>query len=393
MGGTLPQGQQPTRGSLALGALAITMLFATGAFVGTSNVVKVGVGAGSATSLASTKHGALWNPKMSPVFDNEPLGKSIVRHFDYYLLNGATFDNGEQKLRNVEQWLAPEFQYHTVGFPNSSSAREWCLGGEETGYRTAFPTTSFSQMLFFGSDKYATTTSYGNALWNATLFGIPAPKKFIYFRVLDFYTVRSTGPGEGLLNWNFMAIDWADLFARSGRPVLPPATLPEGFVMTAHANDGVPAPLSVVAAGRDSVIAKAAAAGALADGWAGDSLDAKWWHRDLTFYGPGGIGLAQGAEQFQQHVLGPYRAAFADRRCETQILFCEGNYCGGYGIMHGRHVGTWVGQAATNRTVAFRFGMHWRVVGDKIQEGWAIFDMPGFLAQIGKDFFAIARNQ
>jgi len=336
----------------------------------------------------------LYAPKMLPIYRHEPLAKNVIRRFDLYLMNGATFDTGDFKARNVGQWLAPDFKYVTVGFPGSDTLEGWCLGGEEKQYRTAFPTSGFTQMLFFGDEHHSTTTSYGIALWNASLFGIPEPEnKWTYFRVTDFYHLRKTSKTEGLIDYNFMMMDFADLFRRVGRPVLPPSTLPEGLVCPPSANDGVPAPFTVIVAGRDSVSAKAAAKGAVEDVWIGEAHPEKWWHSDLTFYGPGGIGMAKGATEYFEHVIQPYRAAFANRTLESRMLFCEGNYCGAYGVLHGHHVGTWVGQSASYTTLGIRYCMHFRIVDGKIKEGWAIFDFPGFLEQLGLDFFAIARNQ
>jgi len=334
----------------------------------------------------------LWHPILPPIFQNEPVAKGTIRRFDAYLMQQAAFDQPETKARNVAQWLAPEFIYETVGFATSHGLRHWCLNGEESQFRTAFPVSGFSQMLFFGDELHATTTSYGNLFWAKPFLGIHAPKAWTYFRVTDFYAIRKTADGTSKVLYNFMMIDFADLLRRIGRPVLPKAPLPEGLVLSAATNDGVPAPLSVVAKKRNSTAAHKAAAGALADGWAGNSEDAKWWHQNMTFYGPGGIGLASNANEFQQHVLGPFRQAFADRTCDAQMLFCEGNYCGAFGTLQGRHTGTWVGQAASNRTVTLRFAMHFRVVDNLIMEGWAIFDFPGMFAQLGKDFFAAARS-
>eukprot|EP00440_Ansanella_granifera_P049247 gb/GFBE01053358.1/.p1 GENE.gb/GFBE01053358.1/~~gb/GFBE01053358.1/.p1 ORF type:complete len:408 (+),score=72.50 gb/GFBE01053358.1/:1-1224(+) len=342
--------------------------------------------------VAGSNSSDLWVPPVLPVYKNEPLAKSLIRKFDLYLMNRATFDAGPQKLRNVGQWLAPEFIYKTVGFPSSEGLAAWCLSGEESQYRTAFPTSAFSQMLFFGDDTHATTTSYGNAHWVGDLFGVPAPKRWIYFRVTDFYLARKTGDNTGLIHWNFMMIDFADLLRRVGRPVLPKAHLPEGLVLTAAANDGVPAPLSVVAAQRDSKAAKATAKAAL-DGWARDlEHHGKWWHSDLTFYGPGGIGVARSIHEFHKHVLKPYHDAFSNRTVETEMLFCEGNYCGAYGKLWGHHKGTWVGQKASHRLIGIRFAMHWRITDGLVKESWAIFDMPGFFQQLGLDFWELARQ-
>jgi len=303
----------------------------------------------------------------------------------------AAFATSEQKFEAVSQWLAPEFEYQTVGFSTTHGLKDWVFGGEESEFRRAFHPSVFSQMLFFGDTGHATTTSYGNVRWVADLFGIPAQNAWVYFRVLDFYSLRHTGPGRGLLNWNLMMIDWADLFRQVGRPVLPPAPLPEGLVLTAAANDGVPAPLSVMVAGRNSTEAKLVAEAALNE-WANDDRSEHWLHDDFTFYGPGGIGLARRREVYQNLVIQPFRAAFAKRRVEKDMLFCEGNYCAACGRLWGEHVGTWVGQVATQRRVSLRFGMHWRVEEGSVREAWAIFDFPGFFKQLGKDFYDIARK-
>eukprot|EP00928_Gymnodinium_smaydae_P027919 TRINITY_DN21436_c0_g4_i1.p1 TRINITY_DN21436_c0_g4~~TRINITY_DN21436_c0_g4_i1.p1 ORF type:complete len:441 (+),score=49.88 TRINITY_DN21436_c0_g4_i1:57-1325(+) len=345
----------------------------------------------STDALATSAASGLWQPTILPIFRSEPLAKTLIRRFDLYLMNQATFDEGERKLKNVGQWLAPEFLYETVGFPRTTSLAEWCLGGEERLYRRSFPTTSFTQMLFFGDDDYVTTTSYGNAHWMKDLFGIPPSGDWTYFRVTDFYSVRKTGPKTGYVNYNFMMIDFADLFRRAGRPVLPPAPLPEGLVLPAAVNDGVPAPLSVVAAGQDSAAARIVATKALHNDWVADTTGDGLWRTDLTFYGPGGIGVARGTEEYEKHVLRPYRSAFANRSCDTKMFVCEGNYCGAYGVLYGNHVGTWVGLKESHKRVGLRFAMHWRVVDKRVQEGWAIFDFPGLFEQLGLDFFARAR--
>jgi len=336
------------------------------------------------------KETKLWEPQMLPSYASEPLAKSAVRKFDQYLMLQAAFDTPEVKTKNVEQWLAPDFVYETVAFGESRTPKGWCQDGEESQFRKTFNMSAFSQMLFFGTDKMATTTSYGNVFWAAGFRGIPAAKKWTYFRVTDFYWARKTSPSTAQIYYNFMMIDFADLLRRVGYPVVPPAALPEGLVMTAHTNDGVPAPLSVVAATRDSKAAKAVAEKAIQEDWVGQGLEPKSWSPDLIFWGPGGIGHAQGREQYQKFVLEPFRAAFADRAANIDIFDCEGNYCGAFGHITGRHVGTWLGLEPTQKSVAIRFAMHWRIVDGLVEEGWLIWDLPGLFQQVGVDFWGRA---
>jgi len=335
----------------------------------------------------------LWQPRLVPAYQDEPLAKSTVRRFDAYLMQEAAFATPQVKLVNVKQWLAPDFLYETVGFPSSYTPQGWCLSGEEGEFRTAFNASVFSQMLFFGTDAMATTTSYGTAFWAGSLFGVPAPRKWIYFRVTDFYTARRVSPTAGQLVYNFMMIDFADLLRRVGRPVLPPAALPEGLFLSAAADDGVPAPLSVVAKLQDAAAAERVAHAALREDWLGSGPGASHWHANLTFYGPGGIGVARGVGQYREHVLAPFHRAFAGREVEAKISGCEGNYCGVFGELHGRHVGPWLGLAASGKKMSVRFAFHYRVVDGFVQEGWALFDLPSVFTQLGLDFFKLAAEK
>jgi len=379
-------------GTAVAGLFALVASFTAGRY-SANDVHQAGWEAVPATSLnvGAGKPLQLWEPQLSPAFNAEPIAKNAVRRFDAYLMQMAAFADPQTKLANVEQWLAPDFEYETVGFPTSKTPAGWCVSGEEQEFRTTFNMSVFSQMLFFGSNDMATTTSYGNVFWSQPLFGVPAPQKWVYFRVTDFYSARKISPTSGQLYYNFMMIDFADLLRRVGRPVLPKAALPEGLVLTSEANDGVPAPLSVVAREQDNITAQRVSLAALTEDWAGSGpVETKMWASNLTFYGPGGIGTARGAAQYRKHVLEPFRAAFADRKVDTKIFGCEGNYCGAFGELKGRHVGPWLGLEATGKPVSIRFAFHWHVTGGRVQEGWAIFDLPGLFKQVGVDFFAKA---
>lgn len=266
----------------------------------------------------------------------------------------------------------------------------WTHSGEEKQFRTAFGSTElFTQMLFFGEKHTATTTSYGTLYWGGELFGMKPPNKWIELRVCDFYRIEEDPRGiwGGLITYNFMMIDWADVVHRAGRPVLPPASVPDGIVLPPAANDGVPAPFSILAQSRDVDAARAAMDGILIEDWAGQRAGEKWWHPDMTFYGPRGIGYAKGIPEFRDHVLKPFQAAFADRVLENDISTCEGNYCAAKGHILGTHVGCWLGLPASRKVVKVRYGFHWRIEEGKAKEGWAIFDVTGLFRQLGLDFF------
>lgn len=313
----------------------------------------------------------------------------------------AGVDKGVTFQANVDRALDPNVTFESMAWGAGGQhlmthGRDaWTHSGEEKQFRTAFGSTElFTQMLFFGEHHTATTNSYGTLFWGGELFGMKPPNQWIELRVCDFYHIKDDPRGiyGGLIAYNFMMIDWADVVHRAGRPVLPPASLEDGIVLPPAANDGVPAPFSVLAATRDVDTARAVMHTILKHDWEGMASEQPWWHPDMTFYGPRGIGLAKGIPAFQEHVLKPFRAAFANRSLTGEILTCEGNYCAAMGHILGQHVGTWLGLPASGKQVSIRFGMHWRIVEGKAKEGWAIFDAVGLFNQLGLDFFASASN-
>jgi len=335
----------------------------------------------------------IWDPGFRVEFSTEPFAKSVIRKFDAYNMARGGLDDGPTFDANVNLYMEPDLVYESVGFGTWRTPAGWARG-EEHNYGMAFPETVFMQMLFFGDARVATTTTYGSALWSGDLFGVKAPWQWVTLRITDFYLMSEpTNTSRGRISYNFMMIDWADALRQIGRPMLPKAPLEEGLVLPPAANDGVPAPLSAIVQvqGRNATEAREVALAALHEDWAGDGASAaRSWQGDMTFYGPGGIGLAKGVAAYQQHVLAPFRAAFANRTVGVELAACEGNYCAAFGRLHGRGVASWLGQPTAGRDIALRFAMHWRVVGGRVQEGWAIFDVPGLFEQVGKDFYALA---
>jgi len=333
----------------------------------------------------------IWDPDLPREYSMEPLAKSVIRKFDAYNMARGGRDDAETFRANVNMYMAPDMLYESVGFGTWSTPAGWAKG-EEMNYGNAFPETIFTQMLFFGDQLIATTTTYGRALWGGNLFGVKAPNQWVNLRITDFYNLREDAPGHARISYNFMMIDWADALRQIGRRMLPQPQLEEGLVLPPAANDGVPAPLSLLvqAEARDGKAARAIAEAALYQDWTSTGTSGQRWHENLTYYGPGGIGLARNLSDYKNHVLGPFGAAFVERTAVVELSTCEGNYCGLFGRLSGHGVGDWLGLPTRGHDVSFRFAMHYRVVGEKVQEGWAIFDIPGLFTNIGLDFYALA---
>mmetsp|Transcript_24214 Transcript_24214/g.46487 ORF Transcript_24214/g.46487 Transcript_24214/m.46487 type:complete len:429 (+) Transcript_24214:90-1376(+) len=335
----------------------------------------------------------IWNPDLRVEFSTEPLAKSVIRKFDGYNMARGGRDDPVTFWANVQQYMTPDLVYESVGFGTWQTPQGWAQG-EEHKYGMTFPETVFTQMLFFGDQQVATTTTYGSALWKGNFMGMRAPQQWVNLRITDFYSMREESPGYARIHYNFMMIDWVDALRQVECRMLPPAPLQEGLVLPPAANDGVPAPLSVLvqAQARNASKAQAVAEAALQHDWAGNSNVAAGWWNNLTFYGPGGIGVARTLESYHEHVLRPFRASFVNRTATVDLSTCEGNYCGLFGRFSGQGIRKWLGLPTTGRSITFRFAMHYRVVAGKVQEGWAIFDFPGLFTEVGLDFWALAAS-
>ena len=117
---------------------------------------------------------------------------------------------------------------------------------------------------------------------------------------------------------------------------------------------------------------------------------ARWWAEDITWYGPGNIGTARSRQQYLTHFVEPLHAGFSDITLQTDLLVCEGRYCGAHFYLHGTHTGTWLGEQATGRRARIRCGAQAHVEKNRIVEGWRIIDVPRALGDMGVDLYARA---
>jgi hypothetical protein len=158
----------------------------------------------------------------------------------------------------------------------------------------------------------------------------------------------------------------------------------------------VPAPLSAFTPPETREASRAVALQLLEAEWSlqGDGAAARassrdLWHPDMLFYGPAGVGMAQGYEQYATHILAPLHSAFADRRFELDVVACEGAFCGAHGYLVGKQVGCYLGQwPKSENPVRIRVGLHWHVVDGRAKDGYAFYDTPQYFDEAyGIDLF------
>jgi len=128
-----------------------------------------------------------------------------------------------------------------------------------------------------------------------------------------------------------------------------------------------------------------------------DTVMGRYWHPNLSWYGPAGIGTARGFAGFRAHHQAPFLTAMPDRRAlmEAGHLFAEGDYVGFTawpGMAMTLSGGTWLGIPGAGQQITLRSLDFWRVSEGKIAENWVLVDLLHAYRQLGVDVLARMRE-
>lgn len=118
---------------------------------------------------------------------------------------------------------------------------------------------------------------------------------------------------------------------------------------------------------------------------------ARFFHPNVKWYGPGGIGACLSLREFEDWHQKPWLAAFPDRRVgDLDNLIAEGNFVGASSLpgVHATHTGPYLGHAASGRPLAVNGIDFWRRENGMFTENWVFVDMIHLFAQMGIDLMA-----
>ena len=120
-----------------------------------------------------------------------------------------------------------------------------------------------------------------------------------------------------------------------------------------------------------------------------------YWHDDMLWFGPGGIGSNYRWEGFEKDHRTEFLTAFPDRRGGDH--FChlgDGDYAAvsGWPSMTMTHQGDYLGIKATGRELTLRVMDFYRCQAGKIMENWVLLDYLDLVDQMGIDLIARARE-
>ena len=118
---------------------------------------------------------------------------------------------------------------------------------------------------------------------------------------------------------------------------------------------------------------------------------ARTWHKDMTWWGPAGIGATYTIERYAKQHSGPFRAAFTDRSGTGHIArIAEGHYSGFFGWPNflAKPSAGFMGLPPSNKLCEFRVIDIYRREGKKLKENWIFIDMLHFFKQQDVDILA-----
>lgn len=122
---------------------------------------------------------------------------------------------------------------------------------------------------------------------------------------------------------------------------------------------------------------------------------ADFFHKNLKWYGPGGIGGCLSLAEFETLHQGPWLAAFPDRKVgDLDNLIAEGAFVGASSLpgVWLTHTGPYLGLAASGKRAGVNGIDFWRHENGQFTENWVFVDMIHLFAQFGVDLMARVRH-
>jgi predicted ester cyclase len=242
-----------------------------------------------------------------------------------------------------------------------------------------------------GEGIWVTCTGHYVGTFKAALFGIPCHGQPVWLRFGEFYRVV-----DGRIAEARVLLDLVDLARQAGCPVLPNSPGRDILVPGPRTADGLQRALSDPALGQASFELVMAMIGGLGRY---DKSDLKsmgmtrFWHPDMMWYGPCGIGTTRSIAGFEQHHQRPFLTAIPDRKGGNhRARFGDGAYVAstGWPSIHATHTGPYLGVPATGRAVQMRVMDWWRAEDGLLAENWVLLDLPHFFLQLDVDLLSRA---
>ena len=327
------------------------------------------------------------------------LNKKIVWDFWAELENSSP----ENIVTAVSEALAEDVVWHGFDPVNKLNGIDGFVNGFWQPLLHAFPDLKRHCHLFMGG------VSNGRIDGNINLDGkmwVSGTGLFSGTFTHDYLTIPKNGR-EVNIRWGefcrvedgkiveiYFQLDLIDLMQQAGFDVLPPALGKDGVYPPPAANDGLlhdPQDEAVSAYSLEHIRSF------IFDGLnAFDQDDLKsmgmadYFHPDVNWYGPGGIGACLSFKEFEYLHQQPWLVAYPDRQVQNlDALIAEGAYSGapGWAGVKATHTGPYLDAPATGNAIEFNGLDWWKREGEQYVENWVFVDMIHLFRQFGIDLF------
>ncbi len=245
----------------------------------------------------------------------------------------------------------------------------------------------------FGGHDWVCATGYFTGTFAQDWLDIPATAKKTNIRFGEYCRVSN-----GLIDETYLIIDILDVLRQAGIQLLPSSRGEEGLVPGPATGDGVLLKdQDEVETKKSLALVEAMIAGLRSyDHVNLSSMNmAKFWHPEMKWYGPSGIGTTYGLKGFEDSHQRPFLEAFPDRRGgDHKARIADGNYVAtaGWPSVRATHASEYLGVAATNKQIGMRVMDLWHREGDLLSENWVFIDLIDLFLQFGIDLLDELRS-
>ena len=289
--------------------------------------------------------------------------------------------------------IAPDVAFHGPAPIGEVHGRDALLDRVYRPLARAFPSAQRQPYLFLGG-------VFEDACWIATTgdvvgemagawLGIPPARTPVRLRFGEFYRVEAGRIVEIRCLFDILGLaaqaGHALLPPFEGRAEVPPGPAANGLCFTAQDPTETAETL-------DLVEAMIGGCNRLDDRGLASMGMAAYWHPDMIWHGPWGIGSCYGFDEFQDYAQGPSVASFPDRLGgHHRARIADGVTAAftGWPSLRGTFSGApFRGLAPTGRPIGMNLMDVYVRRGDKLLENWVLIDLIDFWAQCGVDLLA-----
>jgi predicted ester cyclase len=280
------------------------------------------------------------------------------------------------EVHGIESMAAKFWQPLLKAMPNLERRMQLFFAGE------------FDGRFCGGAGTWVTSHGYLMGTFANDWLGIPATGDTVWVRIGEFYRVEN-----GKIVDARILLDLVDVMRQAGIEVLPRSTGARLIVPGPQMQDGLLRDATDPLEAKHSMDSLDRMIGGLKSF---NQKDLKsmgmhaFWHPEMMWYGPCGIGTSRQVEGFQKHHQKPFLHAFPDRVGGNHISrIAEGHFIAstGWPSVHATHAGDYLGAPATHQPITMRVADWWRREGDTLRENWVMIDLPDLLLQMGVDLF------